>query len=175
MTYHPPQRAVPAVCFTTSRWIRGTFHLPKLHGFDDHLRKATTFFPLTGVDLGEATLPFLAVRASAVHAVAPACRIEELLLSPIAGATRRAVSVYLEHLAVHGTLELLPGIRTSDYLGHHEGFIPLRGCRVVPGAPGLCAPLDIVFVNARAVIAVAEEEPEDAARAERAPADLVPA
>ena len=169
MGYHPPQRAVGSCCFVSSRWILGTFHLPKLHGFDDHLRKLRTFFPLTDVDLGAGPLPFLAVRASAIQAVAPTAREEELLLSPVAGAAPRAVSCYLDHLAIHGTLELLPGVRTSDYLGHQDGFIPLRTCRVVPGAPGLSEPLPVVFVNARSIIAVAEEEPAEP-RAQGAPA-----
>lgn len=159
MAYHPPQRAVGSCCFVSSRWIQGTFHLSKLHGFDDHLRKLRTFFPLTEVDLGAGPLPFLAVRASAIQAVAPTVREEELLLSPVAGAAPRAVSCYLDHLAIHGTLDLLAGVRTSDFLGHQDGFIPLRGCRVVPGAPGLPEPLAVVFVNARAIVAVAEEEP----------------
>lgn len=158
--YHPPQRAVGTQCFTISRWVGGTFHLPKLHGFDDHLRKVRCFFPLTDVDLGAGALPFLALRASAIHAVAPTVREEELLLSPVPDATPRGVSCYLENLAVHGTLELLPGLRTSDFLGHQEGFIVMRGCRLVPPAPGVAEPVPVVFVNARAIVAVAEEQPQ---------------
>jgi hypothetical protein len=60
-------------------------------------------------------------------------------------------------VAVHGTLELLPGVRTSDFLEHQAGFIMLRACRLVPQLPGRPEPVPVVFVNARAILAVAEE------------------
>lgn len=156
--YHPPQRAVSALVLSVSRWLRATFHLPQRHAFDDHLGKGRSFYPLTDVAFtAEAQLPFLALRASAVHVVVPEVPEDALLLSSHAGAMPRDVSCYLENLAVHGRLDLLPGVRTSDYLAHQEGFITLRGCRIVPAVPGLQEPVPVVFVNALAVIGVAEE------------------
>ncbi len=158
MKHMPPQRAVPCLCFTGGRWIPGTFHLPKVHGFDDHLRKLRTFVPLTDVDLGAGPLRFVALRAEALQAVVPRAGEEELQLGPEgAGTTARAVSCYLEGLAVHGTVEVHPGLRTSDFLLLHEGFIALRGCRVVPPPPGSAEPVPLVFANARSVVAVTEE------------------
>lgn len=163
--YHPPQRAVGAFVLALARWMRGTFHLSKLHAFDEHLAHARTFFSLTNVSLGAgAPLEYLALRASAAHVVVPEGADRELLLTPAQGGRPRKVSCYLEHGAVHGTLELRPGVRTSDFLAHQEGFILLRACRLVPPLPGRTEPLPIVFVNARAVVAVAEEG-DQAARA----------
>lgn len=156
--YHPPQRAVGAFVLSAARWMRATFHLSKLHAFDEHLAHARTFFSLTNVSLGSgAPLEFLALRASAAHVVVPEGGDRELLLKPAQGTQPRNVSCYLDHAAVHGTLDLRPGVRTSDFLAHQEGFLLLRACRLVPPLPGRPEPLPIVFVNARAVVAVAEE------------------
>lgn len=160
MSYHPPQRATPAFIFSLDRWIRGTFHLAKLHAFEDHLARDRAFFPLTEVALGQGTvLAFLALRASAAHLVVPEGAERELLRSgaPASDARSREVSCYLERVAVHGILELPPGVRTSDYLANRDGFIALRGCRIVAPLPGRPEPHAVVFVNAGAILAVAEE------------------
>jgi hypothetical protein len=158
MAYHPPQRPIAARILSLGRWIRGTFHPPKMHAFDDHLANGRTFFTLTDVDLGGATpVPFLALRVSAAHVVVPEVPASELLIQPTSGTAPREVSCYLEHLAVRGRLELRAGVRTSDFLAHQEGFIVLRACRLVPALNGRVEPLPVVLVNARAVVALAEE------------------
>jgi hypothetical protein len=158
MAYHPPQRAVGAFILSLDHWIRATFHLPKLHAFEEHLARDRAFFSLTNVAFGEGTvLEFLALRASVAHLVVPEVAERELRLQPVAGTSPRDVSCYLEHVAVHGTLELLSGVRTSDFLEHQEGFIMLRACRIVPALAGRPEPVPVVFVNARAILAVAEE------------------
>ncbi len=157
MAYHPPQRAVGAFILSLSHWIRGTFHLPKLHAFEEHLARGRAFFSLTNVVLGGAKLEFLALRASAAHLVVPEVAERELRLQPVSGVQPREVSCYLEHVAVHGTLELLPGVRTSDFLAHQAGFIMLRACRIVPSLPGRPEPHPVVFVNAGAIRAGAAE------------------
>jgi hypothetical protein len=158
VAYHPPQRAVGASVLSLSRWLRGTFHVPKLHAFEEHLARGRTFFSLTNVSLGSGpALDFLALRVSTVHLVVPDVAERELRVAPVTGAVPRDVTCYLEHLAVHGTLELLPGVRTSDFLAHQQGFITLRGCRLVPPLQGRVEPLPVVFLNAQSIVAVAEE------------------
>lgn len=157
MTYVPPQRAVGAFIFSLDRWIRGTFHLPKLHAFEEHLAKRRAFFPLTDVELGTGgSLDFLALRASAAHIIIPEEPQRDLRLREVTGVPRE-VSCYLAQVAVHGKLELLPGVRTSDFLAHQKGFIMLHGCRLVPSLPMRPEPVPVIFVNAGALLAVAEE------------------
>jgi hypothetical protein len=158
MAYHPPQRAVGAFILSLSQWIRGTFHLPKLHAFEEHLARNRAFFSLTNVLIGQGSaLEFLALRAAAAHLVVPEVAERELRLQPLVGTQPRDVSCYLEHVAVHGTLELLPGVRTSDFLANQAGFILLRACRLVPPLASRPEPHPVVFVNAGAILAVAEE------------------
>jgi hypothetical protein len=104
-----------------------------------------------------AALEFLALRASAAHLVVPEVAERELHLQPVLGTQPRDVSCYLEHVAVHGTLELLPGVRTSDFLAHQTGFIVMRACRIVPALAGRPEPIAVVFVNASAILALAED------------------
>lgn len=167
MPYHPPQRVVPALVLSLARWIRGTFHPPKLHSFEDHLARGRTFFTLTDVSLVSGPpLPYLALRVAATHLVVPQVPERELLLQPVSGTSPREVSCYLEHVAVHGSLDVLPGVRTSDFFAHQEGFIALRRCRLVPALAGLAEPIPVLFVNARSIVAVAEHSTR--AGAERA-------
>lgn len=160
LAYRPPQRSITALVLSLGRWIRGTFHLSRLHAFDDHLTRGRTFLTLTDVSLGAGpAVPFLALRASAAHVVVPEASIEELLLQPTPGTSPRQVSCYLEHVAVHGSLELRPSVRTSDFFARQESFIVLRDCGIVPAPRGREEPFPVVLVNARAVVAVAEESP----------------
>jgi hypothetical protein len=172
LTYYPPQRAVGAFILSLDHWIRATFHLPKLHAFEEYLARARSFFALTNVELGQGALEFLALRASAAHVVVPDVAERELHLQPSIGTTPRFVSCYLEHVAIHGTLELLPGVRTSDFLAHQSGFIVLRASRIVPPLLARPEPVPLLFVNAGAILAVADEgqgaERSDSAQPKRA-------
>lgn len=173
MAYHPPQRAVGAFILSLDHWIRATFHLPKLLAFEEHLARGRAFFSLTNVELARGTvLEFVALRADAAHLVVPDVAERELRLQPAGGTRPRDVSCYLEHVAVHGTLELLPGVRTSDFLEHQAGFIMLRVCRIVPPLPLRPEPAPVVFVNAGAILAVAEEGGHVSERRPAAPANV---
>jgi hypothetical protein len=158
VAYHPPQRPVGAFILSLDRWMRATFHLAKLHAFEEHLARGRSFFSLTNVSLGQgAPLPFLALRASAAHVVVPEVPEPELRLQAVVGAHAREVSCYLERVAVHGTLELLPDVRTSDFLSNQTGFILLRDCRIVPPLAGRPEIVPLAFVNAGAILALAED------------------
>lgn len=167
MAYRPPQRAIRATLLTFSRWIRGTFHLPRLHAFEDHLAKRRQFLTLTDVALGGGPpVPFLALRTSAAHVIVPDVRVDELYLAPRANAVPREVTCLLERVVIRGRLELLPGVRTSDFLVHQDGYLALHDARITPPLPDRVEPLPVVFVDARAVVAIAELDGEPGERAE---------
>lgn len=171
--YHPPQRAVRAAVFTGSRWIEGTFHLPRLHAFDEHVCRSRTFFSLTDVDVAPGRrLPFLALRAAAAHVIVPRCREDDLLLGEARGLEPREVQVHLERLALRGEVGVLPGVRTSDFLARVEGFITLRRVRLRPPLAGAREPLPVAVLGAAAVIAVVEQGSD--ARVEVPAAEAVP-
>lgn len=156
--YRPPQRQIEAWILAGSRWLRGTFHIPRLHSFDDHLQKNRPFLLLTDVSLGgDRVLPFLALRRSFVSAVVPLCPEPLLQIDVPAGAERRAVECLLESAVVVGELALMPGVRVSDFMIHHDGFLTLRRAVVTPSPPEHEALVPCVLVNGREVVGVTEE------------------
>jgi hypothetical protein len=156
--YRPPQRTIEAWILAGSRWLRGRFHVPRLHRFDDHLNKPRPFLGMTDVSLGgDRILPFLALRRSSVNVVVPACPAPLLQIDVPPGAEPRAVECWLEDAVVVGELALAPGVRISDYMIHHDGFLTLRRAVLTPPPPGHEEFVECVLVNGRAVVAVTEE------------------
>lgn len=156
--YRPPQRQIDAWILAGSRWLRGTFHVPRLHSFSDHLQKPRPFLLLTEVSLGgDRTLPFLALRRSFVNVVIPLCPEPLLQIDVSAGAGPRAVECWLEDAVVVGELSLVPNVRVSDYMIHHDGFLTVRRAVVTPAPPGGVELVPCALVNGREVVAVTEE------------------
>jgi hypothetical protein len=118
--------------------------------------------------------PFLALRAAAAQVVVPQVPPETLLLRDAPNAQARDVICYLERVALHGCITLLPGVRTSDFLARQEGFFALRACRIVPALGGRAEPLGAILVNAGAVIAVTEDVAGATQTAEREAATPAP-
>jgi hypothetical protein len=157
--YRPPQRQIEAWILAGSRWLRGTFHVPRLHSFDDHLQKPRPFLLLTDVSLGgDRVLPFLALRRSFVNAVVPLCPEPLLQLSVPAGSAPRAVECLLENATAVGEIAMMPGVRVSDYMTHQDGFLTLRRAVVTPAPPGREEFVPCLLVNGREVVAVTEEQ-----------------
>ncbi len=164
MAYRPPQRSISAWVLTASRWIRGTFHVPRLHSFLEYLSREVAFFRLTGVELdGEASqAPFFALRRNSAVIIAPDCPEEDLKVEAPPGAMPHPVDCLLETGVVSGLLALLPNVRVSDYLMHQEGFVVLRAASFPPGGLAPPVPVNILFVNARALVGVRERNPSTA-------------
>jgi hypothetical protein len=157
--YRPPQRQVPAWILAGSRWLYGTFHVPRLHQFDDYLAHPQPFYLLTGVSLGgDRVLPFLALRCTTVHLVIPECPEPLLQLDRLAGCEPRPVECLLDDSVVVGELSLRPKVRVSDFMIHHDGFLVLRRAVVTPAPPGREELTACLFVNARAVVGVTEDQ-----------------
>jgi hypothetical protein len=156
--YHPPQRVLPARILTASGWLRARLHVPRLHALSDYLGHPSPYLPLTNVvlpgSLHEA--PFLALRRSAALVVLPACDERRLLLArPPEGAVGHQVTCVFSAGAVCGRMDLPPHTRVSDFLAHHLGFILLREADVGPARTRV----PLLFVNASAILAVAETPP----------------
>jgi hypothetical protein len=157
-TYRPPQRQIEAWILAGSRWLRGTFHLPRLHSFDDHLQKPRPFLLLTDVSLGgDRTLPFLVLRRSFVSVVIPLCPEPLLQIDVPVGAEARPVECWLQEAVVVGELAVMPKVRVSDFMIHRDGFLTLRRAVITPPPPGFDEFVQCVLVNGREVVGVTEE------------------
>ncbi len=156
---HPRQREIQARIFTNAGWLMGAFHLLESHSFDDFLEGSGPYFKLTNVTLpaGPATLEFFALRRGAAIVIVPQTDLSALLLP----ASRRPVETHqvaclLETGILLGKLDVLAGVRVSDYLANHKGFTELRDCKSVSGTPNINAP--IAFVNSPQIIGVTERD-----------------
>ncbi len=160
--YHPPLRPVPSVIFTTGGWIRGTFHVPTMHGFLEYLNLSGDMLKLTGVVLPylELELRFFALRRNKAILVMPDCDPALLQLpEPTADYHVHRVSFLLEGGTVTGSLAIEEDIRVSDYLANHDQFVILRNSRF--GAHD--TPVEeeshfpILLVNGAAVVGASDE------------------
>jgi hypothetical protein len=153
--YRPPQRVVRARVLTPSGWIRGSFHVPRMHSFHDFLGQRAPFFNLTEVALAArgAELPFLALRRSAARLIVPSADERRLLVAPPPpNAVERTVTCVLDAYAVSGRIALPSQLRVSDYLSHHSGFIQLREADLGQANERT----SVVFLNVAALVAVSE-------------------
>lgn len=173
MTYRPPQRSITAWILTASRWIRGTFHLPRLHSFLEYLGREAAFLRLTGVKLdgNGSEAPFFALRRSSATIIAPECSEEDLKLELPPGAMPHPVDCLLETGMVSGLLALLPNVRVSDYLMHQEGFVVLRAASFPPDGPAPPGPVNVLFISARALVGVRERNSSVPAAEQATPAE----
>ena len=153
--YKPPQTTLAAQVRTAAGEVRATFHIPKGHNFVDHLAKFA-FWNLTDVTLPEARekLPFFSFRSAAALIVVPEEDEAKLHLTPFHGTTEkhRIACLLAGFGTVTGEIELLPGVRVSDYVMQHTGFFCLRNAQL--GSEGTRRP--VVFVNAAALVGVSE-------------------
>ena len=156
--YRPPQRQIEAWVLAGTRWLKGTFHLPKLHSFDDHLKKPRPFYLLTDVTLGgDRILPFLAVRRTFVSVVLPVCIESDLQIDQPIGSKPRAVECWMDEAVVVGEIAIPPNIRVSDFMINHDGFLTLRNAVVTPPPPGCEEFVRVALVNIHEIVASTEE------------------
>jgi hypothetical protein len=164
--YHPPLRGVPSVIYTTGGWIRGVFHVPTMHGFQEYLNLSGEMLKLTSVLLPylHLELRFFALRRSKAIMVMPDCDPALLQLpEPTADYHVHRVSFLLEGGSVTGSLAIEEDIRVSDYLGNHDQFVVLRNCRF--GAHD--APVEeeshfpLLLVNGATVVGASDERLRD--------------
>jgi hypothetical protein len=158
--YAPPaQREVVAEMFTTAGWIQGAFQLPALRIFTEYLNHPHDFFKLKNVRLPgvEKPIPFFALHRDSIIfiLVQPA----EGILGPSAAKRKTDVSCVFASGVISGTLELVSGVRVSDFLLQKTHFFYLTDCTTyakVGGQNDIRRDVPIGIVNARKVIGVSE-------------------
>lgn len=160
--YRPPLREIPSVLFTTSGWIRGTFHVPQLHGFMDFIGKSADFLKITEVTLPhlKKNLAYFGLRRNAVLMIIPDCPEEMLHLPRPLGKVRTiGISFLLESGTITGNLALEGETRTSDFLTKEARWIILRDCTLGTSAGGSGAEsrFPLLFLNAAGIIGASEE------------------
>jgi hypothetical protein len=164
--YHPGQRTISCRILTFAGWIEGTFHVPTRVGFLEFLDREATLFRLSDVLLpGQLQRhPFFALERSAVVGVTlPEGESSAAGRPPGVYATHRVSWLLGSGGVVDGEVELLEGIRVSDFLMHHPGFLPIeRGTIFLRGDDGSteAVPFSSLALQASRAVGVSEIGPE---------------
>jgi len=140
-------------------WIQGVIHVSKLHSFVDHLNQKSSFIKMTGVTLPgrEDVLPFFAIHKQAIILIAP--DESETHLEKQAGEQApHHVECMLEDVVIQGELKVRKGVRLSDGLAQHEGFLVLRHTVLRGFSDGQVVErrVPVAIVNDDALIGIAE-------------------
>lgn len=160
---------------TRAGWLTGALRVPRLHTLIDFLENSGEFFRLSDVHLPhqENPLSFLALHRTAAMFVAPLDGMQGYDIAPTTTQTTvHDVSCLFDHGMLVGKLEILTGIRVSDYLMHRGGFIPVRECSL-RGAPYLPPESQQTFalalVNRDRIVGVSESHAESTVSTARLP------
>ncbi|MBK8726702.1 MAG: pentapeptide repeat-containing protein [Holophagaceae bacterium] len=161
--YHPPLKHIQALIFTTAGWIRGTFHVPVMHGFMDYLQRSGELLKLTDVTLPhlKKQLDFFGLRRISALMIIPDCEEELLSLPLITGKNDTFTASFLmESGSVTGNVTIEADIRISDYLNQSR-FLVLRECIVGShgggAGKGQSARFPLLILNSHGIIGTSEE------------------
>ncbi len=141
LQHHPAQRTVPCRILTFAGWIEGSLHVMQKSTLLDHLGRGESLLRLTDAWLPGEHMPhpFFALQRASVIAIAPDNDVEPIDSTLSDKPVRRRISWLLSSGGViEGTIALMEHVRVSDYLVHHDGFVPMEDCRIMlpPGARG---------------------------------------
>lgn len=157
-------RQVPVQVLTTVGWLEATLVVPRIHSLFDWFEHAGPFVRFTGARfVGSAkVLPAMTLQRGAVILVVPRDPAQALLEEPQGRLRAEHQVACLTQLGVlQGRLVTLTGVRVSDWLLHHSGFIALHDLRIQERGAKAPSPakLALAFVNATHVIGVTDDDP----------------
>lgn len=158
-------RGVAAQVLTKAGWLTGRFHLAPGQALLDFLDRAEEFVSMTDVShtSGSRLIPFFALQRRSMLVVVPDRHASGLAEVPGAAKTQAtAISCLFDQGFLHGQLELAPGMRVSDYLRRHPGFLVFRDCQLMlhprQGDAGVDYRLALALVNASRIIGVSQTD-----------------
>lgn len=161
---HPPQHSVPVFVFTSAGWIHGVFHVPVIQNLLSFLNCQDEILKLTDVMLPgtKHIQPFLALQKNSALLVVPQQGLEALKPESYpASRERRLVTCLLSLGSIHGHLDVIETVRTSDFLLRNASFFEIYQCHMGP-SPFLDPnevtgkPFPVVLVNSKGLIGTTE-------------------
>lgn len=163
--YLPDQRDTPCRVLTRAGWLHGVVKVPRKAWLLDFLNRPERLIRLVDASFpGRAAVhPFFALARTAAIAIVPDLP-DEPIHDPHLGppTVPHAVSFLLQDGGqVDGTLSLARGMRVSDHLAHHVGFVHVHGCVLqMPTSGGFTEERDVpcVLVHMDQIVGVADKE-----------------
>jgi len=132
----PPdqRRKVRSRILTPTEWIEGDFRVPVLRTFIDYVSSLHEFEVLTDVVfLGDGHREaFFDLRRDAMLVVLPPPgETDKVEVLPQRKLEAHGVSLLTPWGRAHGTLDIVPTVRISDYFRGRQGHVTLRDVRLV--------------------------------------------
>lgn len=154
MTYKPAQREVKAKILTPTGWLEGVFHIPKKSWFADYLSHEHDFVRVTSVGLpnGE-EYPFFALHRAAMILILP--METETIERGSERLVPHALLCLLEAGSLQGEIDILPGIRVSDYFHTQSRFVTMHDATLKVGGEDE-QKVHRVLVNSDRILGVSE-------------------
>jgi len=160
--YQPDRRDVRCRILTPAGWIEGTFRVPRIRAFVEHVAALHEFEVLTDVVFlgsGHRESFFDLCLDAAMVIVPPEGEGEPAM--PIAEDKRvsREITCLLTMGQLRGRIDLVENVRISDFFRSRKGYVLLRDCRFVPNTDGTepeSEPHRSVIVRTPAIIGVTE-------------------
>ena len=153
---------VPVRIFTPAGWIVGKLHLSGEWRMVDFLDHTQEFISLADAILEgrPKVIPLFTLQRSAIlFIVVESVEGLESDKGP-RNLVEHPVSCLLENGTLYGRVKILKGVRLSDYLSRHKGFVLVRDCHFRLQNPWEDGGIDhrepAVLLNPQAVIGVSE-------------------
>lgn len=158
---------MPVRIFTQAGWIIGKLHVGAERSMVDFLDQTQEFFSLADVVLEgrPKVIPLFTLQRSAILFLVTETEegLEPALLPR--NLVEHAISCLLAHGTLYGRVNILKGVRLSDYLSRNSGFVLVRDCHFRLQNPWEDRAIDhreaAVLLNPQAVIGVSESAKDD--------------
>jgi hypothetical protein len=157
-----PFIAVPVQVFTPSGWIVGKVHIQQGWNILTVLEHSSEYITMTDVILEgrPKVIPLFTLRKHAILFMKVETHVNSPALQGPRNRVEHSVSFVLHNGSIYGKVELPMGVRLSDFLSRHKGFILMQDCHYRIHNPWEKRVLDHtegqILVNPDAVIGASE-------------------
>ncbi len=125
-----PFIAVPVQVFTPSGWIVGKVHIQQGWNILNVLEHSADYITMTDVILEgrPKVIPLFTLRRHAILFMKVEIRVAPPALQGARSRVEHAVSFLLQNGSLYGKIEIPTGVRLSNFLSRHKGFIIMQDC-----------------------------------------------
>lgn len=155
-------RLVPARILTQAGWIVGKMHVAADWRMLTFINHVPEFFSLadTIIEGRPKVVPLFTLQRSAIQFIVVESPPEKELDASLRNQIEHPVSCLLRNGSLSGIIQVLRGVRLSDHLSRHKGFVMLRDAHFHLRNPWENRVIDhrepLVLLNPEAVIGVSE-------------------
>jgi hypothetical protein len=155
-------RLVPARIFTPAGWIVGKLHVAREWRMISYINRAPEFFSLADVILEgrPRVVPLFTLQRSAIEFIVVETEEDRAMDNAPRDQIEHAVSCLLQNGTLYGRIEIIRGVRLSDFLSKARGFVLVRDAHFQLRNPWDPRTIDhrepVVLLNPSAVIGVSE-------------------